>query len=762
MYLEKTSLSQATWIAPPSYDKDKIEVVYFRHTFSMDEPCQLKISLSANSRYRLWLNGESVGYGPCNGDRWYHYYDTMDVSHYVKEGTNVMVAKVVTYPAREGVDKDKTGPHKAFSNAAGPLFILSGKCVNKKGHTIHDVTTGHATWLCHQDTATTWHAYPYTFWLGASQETVEGIKVPLDFKGLSIHQEQWHDTIIKHDQGSMPHGVFPSFYLEERPIPFMQEEKGTFVKEMPIKLNDTPAFSMNRGDTIPPFSKRVMEVDAGELVTGFFHLSTIHGSDAMVKILYSESYILSENGFEQVKGIRDDCVNGHLRGYVDTFYPSGNHDHFETFWYRVFRYVRIEVETKEQPLELSDIHYVKTGYPLKEHSHVTSNEAWINQLWDMALRTLKNNMHEYYSDGPYYEQLQYTLDSLLESLFVFSVSEDTGLPKKAIMDFQQSLLPEGILQCSYPSDKIQVIPSFALYWIKMVHDYYWQTADKALVKRLRATIDTILDWYDRRIGSLGLIENIGHWEFIDWVEGWDTGVPNACQYGPSTAHNFLYAYSLRVAAELMEVAERPYVAKEYHRRADAIIAQLNIYCWVNESGMYKEGPTSDTYSQHAQLFAVLAQAKEGQEAKKMLTTALHTDSIFKCSFPLTFFMFRALEKAGIYHETEKLWDMWKCLLDLNLTTIPERPFRQRSDSHGWSALPLYEYTRSFLGVRPAVPGWDVITVDPICSYVKNIEGSVSTPKGTVHVKIQDGKIVALLGPKGVTIDCPQYEGEHHV
>ena len=56
-----------------------------------------------------------------------------------------------------------------------------------------------------------------------------------------------------------------------------------------------------------------------------------------------------------------------------------------------------------------------------------------------------------------------------------------------------------------------------------------------------------------------------------------------------------------------------------------------------------------------------------------------------------FYLFRALEAVGMYDRTKDLWTDWEHFLVLHCTTYPETQYDPRSDCHGWSALPLYEF-----------------------------------------------------------------------
>lgn len=370
---------------------------------------------------------------------------------------------------------------------------------------------------------------------------------------------------------------------------------------------------------------------------------------------------------------------------------------------------------------------------------IKSETTWVKPLWDISIRTLQRCMHETYEDCPYYEQLQYSLDTRLEILFTYLLDGDTRLAEKAIGDFHSSLVPEGLLQSRVPSDEPSIIPVFSLYWIFMLEDYYLQSGDLKLVRRFRPTIDAVLDWFDRKIEGYGLIEDYYYWQFVDWVEKWQNkdkvinASPEASYIGPISTINLIYAAALKSAAKMVTMTGRTGLSTEYEQRAADILNNIEKYCWSNERGMYKEGPEIEEYTQHAQAWAVLSGLAKGQKARTILKNCLEQEDVAQCTYVYSFYLFRALEKADLYHLTKELWEKWKDSLKYNLTTWPEDLNRQRSDCHAWGSLPLYEFPTCFLGVRPLKSGWEKIEVKPLALYLDNAEGNVVTPQGIVSV-----------------------------
>lgn len=757
-------LMGASWIEFPYLkqegmemkSRNNIEGCFFKTQFYIEAHTKLVLSLSANSRYKLWVNGRPILAGPCKGDRCRHFYETMDVTSFLVNGWNVITARILSYP--DAADfSDITGPYGVISSGSNPCFILKGMCQDEEGDILHNITTGMGSWFACTDETTVWTGNHEVKYAG-STEVVYGQRVPPKLyeydPALQEQASSWVIPAIKWKVEESIYGELPSYRLSPRPIPLLYEKERSFVREMPLREDETFPISCigdGKGSQgvpayIPPDSRAVLELDAGELVTGYMNLRVSGGRGSRVAMIYAEAYAaeLPDGGSGVlVKSIRDDSENLKIIGYGDTYYPSGGEDIYEPFWFRAFRFVRLEVETGEEGLWLFPPVYRETGYPLEVFSSIQCPEPWVENLWEMSIRTLSRCMHETYEDCPYYEQLQYILDTRLQALFTYMVSGDTRLAAKAIEDFHASRLPEGMLQSRYPCQRTQVIPAFALYWILMVHDYYWQTGDVELVKKYQATQDGILQWFHQKKGQQGLIEKLGYWEFFDWAKEWSAtvGVPTAVQYGPSTNHNLLYAYTLGIAAELCQVAERQDAAEEYRRRAEDILSAVECQCFSAEEGLFREGPEFYEFSQHAQVFAVLNGLVKGEQAAAMLQKTLagrtrQGQVIAKCSFPMQFLLFRALETAGLYDETRSLWDMWIGLLNMNLTTIPETPENPRSDCHAWGALALYEFTRNFMGVNPGSPGWNEIVIHPKALWMQAMSGSVITPKGMAEVQWQ--------------------------
>ena len=117
-----------------------------------------------------------------------------------------------------------------------------------------------------------------------------------------------------------------------------------------------------------------------------------------------------------------------------------------------------------------------------------------------------------------------------------------------------------------------------------------------------------------------------------------------------------------------------------------------------------------------------------------------TDEQFaQCTMYFQFYFARAMSQLGL---TDRVWerlDEWQGFIDVNLTTLPERPDhpdkQARSDCHAWSAWPAHWYVSSVLGVHPAERGYATIGIKPQLGRQNQAQGIVPTPHGPVTVQM---------------------------
>lgn len=764
------------WIWLPSWNSEKeeeTEFVYFRKSMNLKTvPKSFRVRVSADSRYKLYINGCFCEAGPSKGDDKVWFYDEIETASYLKKGENIWAVIVLRYP----LDTSK-GNQSVFRTKTPGLYL---EHCGKKSDFSEPVFQTDSTWKVKR----AWNVriVPENQFFAPLQiyERTEGDPLFEGWMEEGYSCKDWEDA-SEYEEEKLSKQLRKE-YLAARTIPFMKRVPGYFKNVIrrsgvDIALETLKLFLQGKGVLrIPSHSRFCLEMDVGELMTGYLFFKMVAGAGASVALLQAECYVESIPDYPisyqdlPVKGDRTDSKSGLLAGVADIYRVCGygtveKPEIYEPYWFRTFRFIRMTVETKAEPLILAGLSFEETGYPLEIKTHVQTSDSSMERIWDISARTLKRCMHETYEDCPFYEQLQYAMDARSQILFTYAVSADDRLARKCIDDFRRSQRKDGLLNSYYPGVGINVIPGFSVYYIGMLYDHMLYFGDRELVTEHIPAVDRILEYFHLHRDQRGLVTKVGdlnrpgqNWSFIDWTKEWDEtdGVPDATLAGAITIESFLYLRGLQYAEALNQYAGRCEAAKQYGQRAAELQNAINIYC-RGKDGMYQDGPGYEKYSQHCQVFAVLTDTVSEEEGKRYLLKTLEQKQDYaQCSVAMMYYLFRALEKCELYEWTEGLWNIWREMLDKHLTTCAEDPLTSRSDCHAWGALALYELPSVVLGVRPAAPGYEKIEIRPVPGAFSWAKGDVITPKGIVSVnwRSEDGEMhINVQTPKGIEVIC---------
>lgn len=753
---------KAMWIGVPREEIEEKKIyqgdmngrfAYYRLEIELEEAGEAIVDLSANSRYRLWINEKPVLSGPCRSNQFRHYYETVDLKPYLKKGKNILAAQVLLYDSMYTAGwQDQRAPLVSVASLpAGHRFALEGAVKDAQGVDAAELTTGKADWRVWLDN--TFYLYKegaVDTNLGALAEKIDFSRTPGNWKSESFDASGWKKA-VELETAAEGHekflGILKTFRLEERPIPLCVEEEATLDKEL-----GEPVLGEKEALTVEPGEKKVLLFDGKTLFNAYFRYHIQGGKGAEISFTYFEKFT---KGRDEVK--RDDYRNGEIgnNGRTDRIFPAGGDLLYEPFWYHTMRFLKIEIQAGEEAVKFYRPQLLKTGYPLRPESEISSTAEWVQPIYEMCVRTLQDCMMETYMDCPFWEQMQYPMDTRLQALFTYVCSTDTKLARKALQDFHDSILPMGLVQGRAPSNPLQVISTFSLYYIFMLLEYYQRTGDLKVLKLYRSDVDGILEYYDGKIGTSGLVENLGYWEFIDWQESWEKtcGRPVAAEEGPSTIINLMYGLALLKGAKIAEITGREGLAEEYRKRQKQIAEKVQKLCWDEERGLYREGPSYRQFSQHAQSWAVLNGLLKGEKARAVMEKTFREPDVLRCYFSTCYELFRACELAGCYELTGEQMDWWLKLLDEHCTTCPETPAGSRSECHAWSALPMYELMSVMAGIRRESGEPSNVVVKPHLNAVPDLRGKFATEYGSIlfyYEKQENGIRGSITLPAGMT------------
>lgn len=697
----------------------------FRTTLLAEQkPKHFVIRISADSRYKLYINDRFVECGPSKGNDKIWYYDEFDIADRLSKGQNEICVWVLHYSTLHG-----KGNYSVFRTETPGLYfdIVPEK---ESQYVLKE-------WKCREaDERKIDAENPYFAPLWIYEKA-----------GAPLNGKVW-ETPVFYKENEIS-DVLKRSHLKLRTIPYMERAKKSF--------QAIENFCVEAG------GKAEILLDAGELVTAFYSLKIAGGKDAEIELLQSECFageiVVKEGdpyGSLPKKGNRTDSSQK-LYGYTDSYEVQGSGtaakpEIYEPFWMRTFRYIRVTIRTKTEPLVICGLDYEETGYPLRIKSHVETSDSRMEKIWDISARSLKRCMQETYVDCPFYEQLQYAMDARSQILYTYAIAADSRLAIKCMDDFANAVRGDGMINCCYPNYEANVIPGFGIYYIGIVYDYMMYFGDKVRLRKYLETIKGILEYFEKNCLKNGLVGKIGDlnrpgydWSFIDWTKEWDAtnGVPPCTKQGPITMESLLYILGLVYASEIEGFLGHEEQEKIYEQRKQRVQDAVRKYC-IGANGMIQDGPRVEEYSQHCQVFGVLADVFEKEEGKGAVMETLQFPGKYaQCSIAMSYYLFRALEKCEIYDQSEKLWDIWDDMVRDNLTTCAEDTLMQRSDCHAWGALALYELPSVILGVHPGKPGYEEVVVHPLTDTFSWAKGEVVTPRGMVAVnwkKKKDGTI----------------------
>lgn len=178
----------------------------------------------------------------------------------------------------------------------------------------------------------------------------------------------------------------------------------------------TAFFTDSRPLTLPSETTHQLEVQADAHSTAFLRWAfKAAGQESQIRlrVTYSEGYELEPRSypFFRSKADRLDAETGHIVGPYDDVtlsLPEGEVVHYEPFWFRTFRILRVEISILGSgPATLEAFDATQINYPLAvKASWSEPGGAYSERIWDVSIRTMRNCMFDGYSDCPFYEQLQ--------------------------------------------------------------------------------------------------------------------------------------------------------------------------------------------------------------------------------------------------------------------------------------------------------------------------------------------------------------------
>ncbi len=740
----------AKWIDVPNTDAHAYGVYHFRKSFFLnDKPQHFIIHVSADNRYKLFVNDSLVSFGPAKGDLYHWNFETVDIAPYLNQGKNIVAALVWNF----GDDKP------VWQISYQTAFILQGDTKTE------EILNTDTTWKCMRDAAYN-PLQPqliYTYYAAGAAEKIDMNDYPENWTAINYDDASWMNAHELFE--GIPKNVnhwSTGWMLVPRSIPMMEltQQRLQQIRKQENINADEKFLQGNHPVKIPANTSVHLLFDQSFETTTFPVLKFNSGKNAVINLTYAEALYVNEADSidwrtQNQKGNRNEIEGKHIVGVKDEIISNGNSNQtFTALSFRTYRYVALDITTKDEALTIDDLYGMYTGYPFKMNSGFASSDTSLNKILEVGWRTARLDAQETYTDCPYYEQLQYVGDTRIQALVSLYNSGDDRLMRNAISDIAYSTLAEGLTESRYPHNIHQEIPTFSLIWISMLHDYFMYRSDTNFIKDQLRISRGVLSFFQKFQQADGSLKNAPYWEFTDWVDapGWDGGAAPVDKDGNSALLDLQLLMAYESAYDLEKNTGMNAYANLYLMQINQLKKIIQQKYWDDNKKLFSDTKEKKYYSQHANALAIITGVANATTAHEIGKKLMEDNSLVKASVYFRFYLYQALTKAGYGDDYLNWLGIWKDNLAMGLTTWSEIDDlnHARSDCHAWGSSPNIEMYRIVLGIDADAPGFSKVKIEPHLGALTNASGTIPHPNGNIKASY-----VLQNGNWNVDITLPQ-------
>jgi alpha-L-rhamnosidase len=768
----------ARWIwdaAAPPVDAYRV----FRKTFTLPHeppsPSRRRLRITADSEYRLYVNGQYVGRGPAPSPPGRASVDEYSELLRFRQGVNAIAVVVHHLGTPSFARPQGRGGLIAELEVSESLVVTDASWRVSEGW-----------WLPTNERFTPMREFT---------EHLDGRKQPGRRPNPDVRNTDEPWAMPDLDDSSWgtaaeigPEGTAPWNVLELRDIPMPSARTvfptavlftGACASAVPPKADAAKALatmpeepaSVDRilnserllGPTYPGALLNAFEdglvigLDFGRVVSGFPWVEASASDGTVLDLGYGE-------GLD-------------AQGRVTVFkqnYPAsdritlGSHEQrLEIFHHRAFRYLVVSVRGGSAAIRRIGV--IESGYPVVRHGSFACSDPDLVRIWEAGRETTRLCMDQGFMDCPWRERGQYIGDAIVEAPAALYAFGDTRLARRFLHQAAFCQPADGLLEPAYPCDWTawhgnrgpNRIPGYGALWVVLLEEHWRATRDYELVWSLAPVLDKQLAWFDSFRTNGGLLEKVPEWNFIDWAQ-LDNRTERACL-------NLQYLMALKSAVALDWVLGRKPGRVE---QAKAFAAEFHRVHWDEAKGVYRDG--EGLHSAHTNALALLSLVDDPVIANRVLAGMVST--VRPGSPYFDGYVLRALARWGRHDAAlAVIRERWLPMLTNGPGTLWEMYAKDASLCHGWSSAPTTFLQREIAGIsfealsmtvrfapRPAGLSWMNATASFWCGDVrmswKAAQGGgfvtwISTPPTPrIEVDLEVGReTVAVVD--GATVDA---------
>jgi len=655
----------------------------FRKKIELDNIPEFALAkIAVDSKYWLWINGNPVVFegglkrGPTPTDT---YYEQIDLSEYLQEGSNV-IAVQVWYFGKHGFSHHDSGKGGfLFECKIGEIVVKSDNSWKMMIHPAYEETVDPKPNSRLSESNVRFN----------SEKDILGDWISVDYDDTS-----WLSAVEK---GVPP--VAPWNELVMRPIP--QLKNSGLLDYESLTVHNTPI-------TLP------YTTVARTLITAYLPYNTqitpyleIETPDRKEIFIYTDNYYNWRD-----KSVRAEYIaRPGVSAYESLGWMNGH---------SVVYSIPVGVQIKA-------LKYRETGYNAEMSGSFVSNDNFFNKLWSKAQRTLYIAMRDNYMDCPDRERALWWGDAVIQigkSFYALDRNSDS-LAKKSIntlINWQRnddvlfSPVPAGNWNQELPSQMLASVGEYG-FW-----NYFMYSGDSTTIRDAYPHVKKYLNVWT--LGADGLLlYREGGWDWLDWGENIDAEV----------VQNAWYYLALKAAKKMAVLTDNATDTLFFNNRMLSLKNSFNKTFW--DGTAYRSPAYTGQIDERANALAVLAGFADFSKwsAIRNILISERNASPYMEKYVLEALFVMGYENDALARMKHP--DRYKPMVDDPGSTLFEFFGNGGSYNHAWSGGPLTLLSQYSTGVAPFSPGFKVYKVFPQEGELTHIKTLVPSIRGNIEVEI---------------------------
>jgi hypothetical protein len=683
--------AHAAWIGPQHPFDLQEAYLCFRHTWQLDsQPQEAVLFISADSRYKLWVNGHFVARGPARSYPQAQCVDQLEITSYLLPGPNTLAVQVY----QPGYS------HFSYVHRAAAGLLANLVCDGAS------LLVTDSSWRARRDPS-----------FAAQVPRVSIYSSGVEERDMSL-DDGWTIGAAYDDSGwglariVAPPGGYPWTSLQLRALPLLIEREGTMTL-LETRWGVSPARHDDAHVVLRQgwFSAKPQPIPAA--AEGWFEPALAEGACAYWLFDLGRDYtcqgwveISGASGHEQLSiTYAEKMHQGQLvLSDPDTYCRVRMTDHFrlrpgaqpvESFALRGGRYLLFQLSGPSGPDFRMRPHVRLAEYPLEVSHELRTSDPLLMEIIALCEATLRACLLDGFIDSTWRESAQWVGDALPQALAMSAMSDDTRPLRRVIEMAAQAPYPDGVLPSVLPGEAhAYTIVDYNFVWVELLSLYRRLSGDEDLVTAMWPTLVNMLERFHQDINPAGLlISQPGRRLFLDWSP--------LSRKEPNAVYNLHYLLALRQAVELAAARGEIAQAAAWQTRAAALQRAVRAAFWSR--GRWYDDLERTTFSQLAAALALLAEATvSGEEAgllEAIAARSLDPDDRFDPNKMVLVgpfmhhYIFEALRRGGqsgqVVEIIRQRWGRWA---QAGYPTAWENwnvDFPDGSQCHAFSAHPRY-------------------------------------------------------------------------